>query len=223
MRTILVICSILLVAASLLFLTPNPTAVQQFYIRILIALAAAGVAMLIPGFFEIELGWLRNTIRAGGALGIFLLIYAVNPPTFEQLRQLEELAGEYEYECTKDEGAFSHGGFQHGGIARLRIVTTAFGKACSISGERLWLRINKDGEQIPVDTPSIWQTQGCNFTADDKIIYQYVTTEKGARFLGTSILKIERDKPEGIHLAGSFQREAPAQNTYGTVVMKKIK
>lgn len=59
---------------------PNPTEFQLFVFRVILALAAAGVAALIPGFFHIESKTALYAVRAGGALGVFLLVYLVNPP-----------------------------------------------------------------------------------------------------------------------------------------------
>jgi hypothetical protein len=59
---------------------PNPTESQFFIFRIVLALAAAGVAAIIPGFLNIESKTALYAIRAGGALGVFLLVYLVNPP-----------------------------------------------------------------------------------------------------------------------------------------------
>src|SRR5687768_5700907 len=55
---------------------PNPTPFQYTIFRIVISLAAAGIASMIPGFIEIEI---PNWIRAGGALGVFVLVYFNNP------------------------------------------------------------------------------------------------------------------------------------------------
>lgn len=55
---------------------PNPTPTQYETFKIVLALAAAGVAAFIPGFLEITLpGWLR----AGGALAVFALVYLKSP------------------------------------------------------------------------------------------------------------------------------------------------
>src|SRR5262245_37964538 len=55
---------------------PNPTPFQYTVFRVVLALAAAGVAAMIPGFLEVEIpGWLR----AGGALGVFVVVYFYNP------------------------------------------------------------------------------------------------------------------------------------------------
>jgi hypothetical protein len=55
---------------------PSPTAFQYTVFRIVLALATAGVAAMIPGFIEVSVaGWLR----AGGALAVFAVVYFYNP------------------------------------------------------------------------------------------------------------------------------------------------
>ena len=55
---------------------PNPSPFQFFVFRIVLALAAAGVAAMIPGFLEVKFGkWLRAT----GAIAVFAIVYLVNP------------------------------------------------------------------------------------------------------------------------------------------------
>ena len=44
--------------------------------KTLLALAAAGVAATLPGFLNFEVG---NTVKAGGALAAFVLVFLVNP------------------------------------------------------------------------------------------------------------------------------------------------
>lgn len=214
-----------LLIIALVLLTPNLSVVQQFYLRIIIGLAAAGIAALIPGFFEIELNWLRNTIRAGGAIGIFLLIYGFNPPVIEQFDTLSELSGEVEYECTSLNGPFPHGGLKHGGKAIIQPIRTKYGYALSISGDRQWIEV--DGQRKSVYPPSSWQTISGNFTGHDSIIYEYRTTEQGTSYLGMTTLKIiEDDAGNIIRLEGTFYRLPRKENdrvNYGTVLMIKKK
>jgi hypothetical protein len=55
---------------------PNPTPFQYTVFRIVLALAAGGVAAMIPGFLTIEVSkWLR----AGGALAVFVIVYFYSP------------------------------------------------------------------------------------------------------------------------------------------------
>lgn len=55
---------------------PTPSAFQYTVFRTVLALAAAGVASMIPGFLEIQWG---NLVRAGGALGVFVVLYFLSP------------------------------------------------------------------------------------------------------------------------------------------------
>jgi hypothetical protein len=73
---------VIFVAALLVFalFVPNPT-IQQFEIvRIILALAAGGVAAIIPGFLNLQMGaGAHLTLRAGGALAVFAIVYFFSP------------------------------------------------------------------------------------------------------------------------------------------------
>jgi hypothetical protein len=57
---------------------PNPSPTQYETFKVVLALAAAGVAAFIPGFFEFTVpGW----IRAGGALAVFVFVFYRSPAT----------------------------------------------------------------------------------------------------------------------------------------------
>ena len=71
---------VLLVVA---FTVPNPTDFQYTVFRIILALAAAGVAAMIPGFLQVTVS---NWIRAGGALAIFVIVYFYAPAALAPLR-----------------------------------------------------------------------------------------------------------------------------------------
>ena len=61
---------------ALALFVPDPTPFQYIVFRVVLALAAAGVAAMIPGFLQVEIGaWLR----AGGALAVFVVVYFYNP------------------------------------------------------------------------------------------------------------------------------------------------
>ena len=65
---------------------PNPTAFQYLVFRVVLALAAAGVAAMIPGFIKFDISkWLS----AGGALAVFLIVFFYNPASLvaDTLRQ----------------------------------------------------------------------------------------------------------------------------------------
>lgn len=55
---------------------PEPTPFQYTVFRIVLALAAAGIAALIPGLLQVAIGeWLKG----GGALAIFAIVYFYSP------------------------------------------------------------------------------------------------------------------------------------------------
>ncbi|MEP5730840.1 MAG: hypothetical protein ABJL67_15890 [Sulfitobacter sp.] len=54
-------------------------ALVEFFMRTVIALCAGGIASCLPGFLDLD--WReRSGIRAGGAVGVFVLVFLVNPP-----------------------------------------------------------------------------------------------------------------------------------------------
>jgi len=55
---------------------PSPTAFQYVVFRTVLALAAAGVALMVPGFLQVTVA---NWLRAGGALAVFVVVYFYNP------------------------------------------------------------------------------------------------------------------------------------------------
>jgi uncharacterized integral membrane protein len=66
----------LLILFGAVFVTPNPTPFQYTFFRILLALAAAGFIIFIPGFLEVEVS---KTVRASGAIAVFVLVYFFAP------------------------------------------------------------------------------------------------------------------------------------------------
>jgi len=76
------IFGVVFVAALLGFVlaVPHPTVEQFEVIRIILALAAGGVAAMIPGLLKLQLGVGANlTLRAGGALAVFAIVYFYSP------------------------------------------------------------------------------------------------------------------------------------------------
>jgi len=59
---------------------PSPTPFQYNVFRTILSLAAAGIAVMIPGFIDIELNAVTGLIvKAGGALAVFSLTFFFNP------------------------------------------------------------------------------------------------------------------------------------------------
>lgn len=55
---------------------PTPTPFQYTIFRVVLALVAAGVAAMIPGFLQVTI---PDWLRAGGALAVFVIVYFYNP------------------------------------------------------------------------------------------------------------------------------------------------
>src|SRR4051812_13585528 len=69
----IIFIAILLIVAVLI---PEPSATSYTVFRIVLALAAAGVGAVLPGFISINVGgWLR----AGGAIALFVIVYFFAP------------------------------------------------------------------------------------------------------------------------------------------------
>ena len=66
----------LLALGVLALFVPHPTPFQYLVFRVVLALAAAGVAAMLPGFLEVNI---PNWLRAGGALAVFVVVYFYNP------------------------------------------------------------------------------------------------------------------------------------------------
>src|SRR5271163_3453377 len=74
-----VFCVILAYAA--LRSTPITNEYSFFLLRVLAAISAAGIAAVIPGMLQIEVGaGTLLAIRGAGALAVFVVIFLVNPP-----------------------------------------------------------------------------------------------------------------------------------------------
>jgi hypothetical protein len=61
---------------------PNPTSFQYTTFRVILALAASGIAVMIPGFLHVTIS---TWIRAGGALGVFVVVFFFNPASLVSL------------------------------------------------------------------------------------------------------------------------------------------
>lgn len=81
--------SLAAILAAVLFV-PCPSSAQFFVFRLILALGAAGIGSILPGFLHIESG----AAKAGGALGLFVLVYLLNPATRigdERCKRMEAL------------------------------------------------------------------------------------------------------------------------------------
>ena len=65
------------------FLVPEPKPFQYTVFRIVLALAAAGVAAVIPGILMVN-PW--KWLRAGGAFAVFVIVYFYAPAALEAIK-----------------------------------------------------------------------------------------------------------------------------------------
>jgi hypothetical protein len=71
----------LIVFVVIALMVPNPTAFQYFVFRVVIALAGGGVAAFLPGEFGIKATGNGLVVRATSAVGVFVFLYWLNPPS----------------------------------------------------------------------------------------------------------------------------------------------
>lgn len=65
-------------------LQPTPSPAQYVVFRTILALSAAGVAAMVPGFINVDLNTKKNLIiRASGALAVFVIVFFFNPAPLE--------------------------------------------------------------------------------------------------------------------------------------------
>jgi hypothetical protein len=92
--------TIILLIISVAFLTvllililrfPNPTASQFFIFRVILALAAAGIGAIIPGYLGAEGKQNEILFRAGGAILLFVLVYLVDPGIAKRLNLIKSI------------------------------------------------------------------------------------------------------------------------------------
>jgi internalin A len=66
----------IIVIITIALFVPNPTAFQYTIFRVVLALFAAGTAIMIPGALEITI---KNWLKATGAIAVFVIVYFYSP------------------------------------------------------------------------------------------------------------------------------------------------
>jgi MFS family permease len=75
---VFVVCVLVLIV-----LIPNPTLPQFEVFRIVMALAAGGIAAVVPGLLHLTLSRGQGlAIRAGGAMAVFVIVYFYSPASW---------------------------------------------------------------------------------------------------------------------------------------------
>lgn len=91
---------IIVMLAIAIFL-PYPSTFQLFAFRITLALAAGGIAAMLPGFLVVQVS---NYLRAGGALAAFVVIYFFNPATLGIQGRATEITGLFVKQLSEEKG-----------------------------------------------------------------------------------------------------------------------
>lgn len=220
-KSLLVFIFFALLCLSIVLFKKRVDTYQQFYIRVLIGLAAAGIAVIIPGFFEIRLRWLSNSIRATGAIGIFVLVYTRNPPSIATYETLESLKGDWYYDVHPSGTILGFGAQHYGGIAHFQTEKNEFGENLSITGSLTWKIVDSAFKNYPPF--ATWQSVSGSVTASNKLIYQYETTDEGKSVKGFCNYTIVRDNDnEIIRLEGNYYR-VDSPYVKGTIFIRRDK
>jgi len=67
---------------------------QAEVLRIVLALAGAGFGAMLPGFLDLQVGaGTRLTLRAGGALAIFVVLYFWSPAHWKESGSVSQITG----------------------------------------------------------------------------------------------------------------------------------
>ena len=69
----------LLILAAVVFI-PSPTVTQFFIFRGLFAIALAAIAAIIPGLLNVESRFQKFSVKATGAIAVFVIVWFLNPP-----------------------------------------------------------------------------------------------------------------------------------------------
>lgn len=69
----------LLVMGAAIFI-PNPTSTQFFIFRGIFAISLAAIAAIIPGLLNVESRFQKFSIKATGAIAVFVIVWLLNPP-----------------------------------------------------------------------------------------------------------------------------------------------
>ncbi|MEO6730727.1 MAG: hypothetical protein ABIN01_05885 [Ferruginibacter sp.] len=124
---------LLIVIILLVVLIPCPSQSQYLVFRIVIALAAAGIATIIPGFINLTI---PKGITAGGAIALFALIYFFDPAS-----------GVAENKCTAETFALTV--FVHGPQGKEDKILRGQGEVCVyLNSNPEKVKIDEDGKAI---------------------------------------------------------------------------
>jgi hypothetical protein len=101
-----VVFVIVLLVLTVFISDPTPTQHETF--KIVLALAAAGIGSIIPGFIQIEGTFNNFALRAGGALALFLVVYFLTPAVpVTPIKTQQSINGNYGTQIEKNNGVLN--------------------------------------------------------------------------------------------------------------------
>lgn len=89
----------LIVCIAFASLYPYPSQLQYVVVRVILALAAAGFATVLPGLIELRIG---SRLKAAGALAIFCVVYFFNPAQLSVQGEPTNVDGLFRVDPTQD-------------------------------------------------------------------------------------------------------------------------
>ncbi len=192
---------------------PNPSPSQQFCFRILIALSASGIAAIIPGFLEISIDWVRVTLKAGGAIGIFVLIYFMNPAGCPTPPPVPDFSGNWTYKCNAIDVDY-----RHGGVCTMDAKLTPYGIDFGISGTRTWRQYSN----APIQNITFnWHSSWGILTDTNRFRFEYEVEKDNAIIHGFAWGDIQYTNGKPCLLSGNFYQVPPTDPLFGNMTFIK--
>jgi len=160
-------------------------------------------------------------MKAGGAIGIFIIVYTQNPPPLQTFETVAKLQGEWFYDVHPTTEILGHGSKHYGGIANFQRESNKFGEGLSITGTLDW---KYEGDSlVRPGSSQAWKTISGSITANDKLIYQYQAFDFGKQISGFCSFNIVRDSTNEItQLIGEFFR-VDSPYVKGSIYMRRDK
>ncbi len=171
---------VLLILASAV---PHPTPFQYTVFRIVLALAAGGVAAMIPGFITIDI---PKVLRAGGALAVFVIVYFYSPAALTGVTVKTEQELEIEKPLVSSQPNAS--------LPTLVVTNSAQLMDAAVWGQR-YQSVTIDGVKAELPTGSV-------------ILANEVSALRGGSFVGRDITIVAR-RMANVEIDVSGKREPP--------------
>jgi hypothetical protein len=168
----------------LVLFVPCPSTTQYFVFRIIIALAAAGLASVIPGVLKLHV---RSGITAGGALAVFVSIYFFDPASSIG-------------EARCNDGTFVFTVFVHGKSGKEDKILKGQGEVCLYLNSRPEkAKIDDDGRATFTEISPTFLAKRVRITIDHPQPYQsthvdslYLLERDGVAYVETELQGMEK-------------------------------